>query len=54
MSDADRFGPAKSLFGQMQSEGVDLTDQDAIQDWIDAFNARPFEERVRRTGKLPR
>jgi hypothetical protein len=25
-------------------DGVDLSDPDAAQGWIDAFNARPFEE----------
>jgi hypothetical protein len=38
----------------MRAEGVDLTSQDAIQVWMDEFNSRPYEERVRITGRLPR
>jgi hypothetical protein len=29
---------------------VDLTDPAAVQDWIDDFDARPFEERLTQTG----
>ena len=29
----------------MAAEGVDLADPDAMQAWIDEFNARPFEDR---------
>jgi hypothetical protein len=54
MADEERFGPAKSIVGQMQAERVDLTDRDAVQAWMEELNARPFEERVRITGKLPR
>lgn len=29
----------------MIADGVDMLDQEAVQAWIDGFNARPFEER---------
>jgi hypothetical protein len=50
MRDSERFGPAKSLALQMQADDVDLRDPEAVQAWMDAFNARPYEERVRATG----
>lgn len=45
MDDPSRWGPTKTLVGQMQAEGVDLTDREAVQDWIADFNTRPQEER---------
>jgi hypothetical protein len=44
-SDPTRRGPSGALLAAMAAEGVDLADQDAMQAWIAAFNARPFEER---------
>jgi hypothetical protein len=29
---------------------VDLTDDAAVQAWVEAFNALPQEERIERTG----
>lgn len=45
MRDRSCFGPAKTIFGLMSADGVDVTDQQAVQAWIDAFNARPEQER---------
>jgi hypothetical protein len=50
MADSSRFGFAKSLGMQMQEDGVDLTDDAAVQAWVEAFNALPQEERIERTG----
>jgi hypothetical protein len=46
MSDPSGFGMAKTLMAAAAAEGVDVSDQEAIQEWIGAFNARPFEERA--------
>ena len=45
MHDPALAGPAKSIVTLMMSEGVDMTDTQAIQDWIEAFNERPEDER---------
>ncbi len=45
MQDPANFGIAKSLFTQMQAEGVDVLQPGAIDRWIEEFNARPFETR---------
>jgi len=45
MQDPANFGMAKSLFAQMQAEGVDLLQPGAVDMWIEEFNARPFETR---------
>lgn len=50
MTDSSAFGPTKSIAHQMQADGVDFSDPVAVQAWIDAFNERPFEERVDLTG----
>ena len=50
MRDSERFGPAKSVALQMLADSVDLSDPEAVQAWIDAFNARPEDERVKATG----
>lgn len=47
MGDASNFGLAKSLFGAAGADGVDLSDPDGLQEWIDEFNARPEEDRRR-------
>ena len=49
MHDPAQAGPAKSIVTLMVSEGVDLTDAEAVQRWIDAFNERPEDERIRLT-----
>jgi hypothetical protein len=46
MQDSSRFGLAKSLFAAMTADGVAVDDPDAIQKWIEEFNARPFAERA--------
>ena len=45
MRDRSRFGPAKSLADAMVADGVDLTDQGALDAWIEDFNRRPLAER---------
>ncbi|MGI8807531.1 MAG: hypothetical protein ACR2KK_06765 [Acidimicrobiales bacterium] len=45
MGDASNFGMAKSLFASATADGVDMSDPDALQNWIAEFNARPEEER---------
>ena len=49
IDDPARADPAKSVAMLMATEGVDLTDAEAVQDWVDAFNDRPEEERTRLT-----
>ena len=49
MRDPTRAGPAKSIAMLMASDGVDLADAEAVQQWIDAFNERPEDERIRLT-----
>jgi hypothetical protein len=53
MTDQESFGPAKSLSNAMRADGVELTDKQAVADWIAAFNERPEEERARLLGPLP-
>lgn len=43
--DPSSWGLAKSLVAQMEAEGLDPTDQDALSAWTEEFNARSFEER---------
>jgi hypothetical protein len=45
MRDSGQYGPAKSIADEMLRDGVDLTDPEAVADWIEAFNARPFKDR---------
>jgi hypothetical protein len=45
MRDRSRFGMAKSLFAIADDDGVDLTDETAVQGWVQRFNARPLDER---------
>ncbi len=56
MGDESNFGMAKSLFGAAAGDGVDFTDPDQVQKWMDEFNARPEDERRRviRDSALPR
>lgn len=39
MEDESTFGPAKSLFGALQTDGVDLTDQAAVAAKVAEYNA---------------
>ena len=34
MADESRAGPAKTLIKKLQTAGINLTDQSAIQDWV--------------------
>jgi hypothetical protein len=43
--DSSRWGLAKSMFMQMQTEDVDPSQPDAVDAWMDDFNSRPREER---------
>lgn len=45
VTDPESFGPAKAIGQAMMSEGIDLTDQRAVDRWLEDFNNRPFEER---------
>lgn len=47
MGDSSNFGLAKSLFGAADAAGVDMTDPQQLQDWIEAFNASPEQDRRR-------
>lgn len=54
--DPSNWGLAKGMFAAMSMAGVDPTDGDAVQRWIDVFNGRPVEERERLVpalGSLP-
>jgi hypothetical protein len=39
MADDDRSGPAKQILAGLRASGVDLTDEAAVQRWIDKRNA---------------
>jgi hypothetical protein len=43
--DRSRWGPAKALVAQMESEGVDTSDQGALDTWIGDFNSRERADR---------
>lgn len=45
MGDPSNFGLAKSFFGAAVAAGVDMSDEEALQGWVEEFNSRPFEER---------
>jgi hypothetical protein len=45
MADPHRHGPAGNLVAAMRSDGVEIGDEEAMKDWIDAFNASSWEER---------
>lgn len=47
------FGPAKAISQAMTADGVDLTDQSAVDAWLADFNSRPDEERCRILGPPP-
>ena len=53
MTDSSRYGPAKSIVAAMQAESVDISDPAAVSAWMEAFNARPLDERDRVLGQLP-
>lgn len=43
--DRSRWGPAKALFAQMETEGIDTSDQGSLDAWIADFNSRDRSER---------
>lgn len=49
-ADRARWGPAKAMGMQMRADGVDASDPEGVQAWMEDFNARPFEERDRIVG----
>jgi hypothetical protein len=53
-TDPRNFGLAKALTSTMLADGVDLSDQRAIDRWIDAYNTLPEEERHRRVPAFAR
>jgi len=42
----DNFGPAKAVTNAMLADRVDLLDEEAVEAWLDGFNARTLEERA--------
>lgn len=52
VNDSDSFGPAKAIMRALRADGVDVTDQQAIDAWLTDFNGRPEEERQRFFGRL--
>jgi hypothetical protein len=50
MTDVERFSPGKRLVAEMIADGVDPTDQEAMDRWVARFNERSFEERDRILG----
>ena len=50
MNDEERFSPGKRLVAEMIADGVDPTDQEAMDRWVTRFNERSFEERDRVLG----
>jgi hypothetical protein len=53
MADRSRRGPAGLIAAAMAADGVDLVDQDAVQAWIEEFNAGPIERRDAILGPRP-
>ena len=45
MGDSSRFGIAKSFFAGAKERGVDVSDEDAMGEWVESFNSLPLEER---------
>ncbi len=52
MADDAHAGPAKAIAAAMAAEGIDLTDQGAVTQWIDGFNARSEADRDAVLGGL--
>jgi hypothetical protein len=50
MGDSATFGPGKAIFKALRAEGVDVSDQKAVDAWLADFNTRPDEERFRILG----
>lgn len=45
IANPDNFGTAKAVINAMMGDGVDVTDQRAVNEWVEEFNRRPFVER---------
>ncbi|MGH2726933.1 MAG: hypothetical protein ACRDKS_08135 [Actinomycetota bacterium] len=52
-TDHSSFGPAKAIAAAMMADGIDMSDQAAIDRWITEFNERPFNERDELFGPPP-
>jgi hypothetical protein len=52
MADTSRWRLAKRLYTAMRADGVDLSDSDAVDTWVEAFNQRPPADRRRVLGEL--
>ncbi|HZC99056.1 MAG TPA: hypothetical protein VFA46_02335 [Actinomycetes bacterium] len=52
MADTSRWRLAKRLYTAMRAGAVDLGNEDAINAWVDAFNARPPADRREVLGEL--
>jgi hypothetical protein len=53
MADESRYSTGKRLVMGLLADGVDLADDAAVTAWMEAFNERSFEERVRVVGPPP-
>lgn len=53
MADPERGGHSKRILMAMLADEVDLGDTNAVNAWIEAFNAGPIEERDRILGSAP-
>ena len=53
MGDGANYGPARAIIRALKADGVDLTDQTAVDAWFADFNARPDEERYEIIGPPP-
>lgn len=45
VTNPESFGPAKAITHAMMAEGIDFTDRQTVERWMEEFNQRPFEER---------
>lgn len=45
IADPSRRSPETAMAYAMRRDGVDLSDEQAVHDWVEAFNARPQAER---------
>lgn len=51
IADPSRRSPETAMAYAMRAEGVDLSDEQAVHQWIEAFNARPQQERQALLGQ---
>ncbi len=49
-ADPRNFGPANAIASALMADGVDMSDQTAVDAWIAGFNARPQHEREELLG----